>query len=235
MTRTVAVFNSMFIVRIVLCFTLVSLILVSGCSSSPVKLQNIAKSDVDLVSDRHIQKNNELIRTLTIKLYKRNPRELAKVPGQNINSRLRQLFMHPGHLMFTELQYKQSIDAILLGFDDDYKGDRVFALMVGLRGMLYKAYNEHTEMFILDSLDAQKLYNSARNIEILAWRLSHRRDSNGKLFLLTNSTKSLSNLSFERLFGKMIAVQDMLAEIIADRSQRTINKIVQSIVFLPVG
>lgn len=235
MTRTAAIYKSMLIHRTIHGFTLVSLILLLGCSSNPVTLQNIAKSDIDLVSDRHIQKNNELIRTLTKKLYRRNPRELAKIPGQTINNRLRQLFMHPGQLMFAELEYKQSIDAILLGFEDDFEGDRVFALMVGLRGMLYKAYSEHTEMYMLDSLDAQKLYNSARNIEILAWRLSHRRDSHGKLFLLTNSTRSVSNLSFERLFGKMIVVQDMLAQIIADRSQRTINKIVQSIVFLPVG
>jgi hypothetical protein len=235
MTTTVTIFKSMFTQRVLCSLISLALIVLAGCSSGTVKLHKIVKSDIDLVSDRHIKENNNLIRELTTKLYRRNPRELAKSPVTGIDSRLKQIFMHPDQLLFKELQYKQSIDAILLGFDDNFEGDRVFALMVGLRGMLYRAYSMHTETYMLDSLDPQKLYNSARNIEILAWRLSHRRDKNGKLFLLTNSTKSVANLSFERLFGKMIALQDMIAEIIADRSQRTINKIVQSIVFLPVG
>ena len=91
---------------------------------------------------------------------------------------------------------------------------------------------------MLDSLDPQKLYNSARNLEIMAWRLAHRRNINGELLLLTNGTNGVINLSFERLFGKMIADQDMIAEIIAGRANRTINKIFHSIaqaMFLPVG
>ena len=131
----------------------------------------------------------------------------------------------------------QTPDAMLLAFDAHYQGDRVFALGVGLRGMLYKAYGEKSELFLLDSLDPQKLYNSARNIEIIAWRLAHKRGAKGRLLLLTNSTNGTINLSFERLFGKMIANQDMISEIIAAGANRTINKIVHSIaqaVFLPV-
>lgn len=215
----------------------VCLMLFSGCGSNSFQVRNLAKTDTDLVSDIHIQKINALVDELVVKLYKRNPRELAKVPGQTVGSRIQQISSFPDALYFSELDGKGSIDAMLLAFDDHYQGDRVFALGVGLRGMLYKAYGQRNELFLLDSLDPQKLYNSARNIEIVAWRLAHRRDANGRLLLLTNSTKGTINLSFERLFGKMIATQDMISDIIADRSNRTINKIVHSIaqaVFLPV-
>lgn len=215
----------------------VCLMLFSGCGSNSFQVRNLAKSDTDLVSDIHIQKINALVDELVVKLYKRNPRELAKVPGQTVGSRIQQMSNLPAALYYAELGGKGSIEAMLLAFDKHYQGDRVFALGVGLRGMLYKAYGDKSELFLLDSLDPQKLYNSARNLEIVAWRLTHRRDVNGRLLLLTNSTNGTINLSFERLFGKMIATQDMISAIIADRSNRTINKIVHSIaqaVFLPV-
>lgn len=213
------------------------LILFGGCGSQQMRIQNLAKSDIDMVGDHHIEASNELLGLLLRKLYKRNPRELKKAQGATINTRLEQIFANPDALQFEELNNMESIDAILLGFDPEFKGDRVFALGVGLRGMLFRAYNEQKELFMLDSLDAQKLYNSARNIEILAWRLAHRRDQKGNLYLLTNSTSGPLNLSFERLFGKLIALQDMMAQITENRTRRTVNKIVHGIasaVFLPV-
>jgi hypothetical protein len=44
------------------------------------------------------------------------------------------------------------------------------------------------------------------------------------------------NLSFERLFGKMINAQDMMAQIMADRSNRTIKNVIQTLVtaFIPI-
>lgn len=217
---------------------IVCLMLFSGCGSNSYQFKNIAKSDTDLVSDMHIQAINRLVDDLVVKLYKRNPRELAKAPGQTIAMRLQQMMNLPAALSYSELGRKGSIAAMELAFDESFQGDRVFALGVGLRGMLFKAYGDKTELFMLDSLDPQKLYNSARNFEILAWRLTNRRNVRGELLLLTNSTNGVINLSFERLYGKMIANQDMVSDIIAGRANRTINKVFHSIaqaVFLPIG
>lgn len=217
---------------------LACLTFLGACSSTSQGLHNLAKGDIALVVDAHIDEINTQARRLISKLYKRNPRQLAKVTGQTIDSRLKMIFSDPATLQFAELHGKESTEALLLCFDESFKGDRVFALGVGLRGMLYRAYNRNTELFMFEQLDAQKLYNSARNLEILAWRLSHSTKTNGRLYLLSNNTSSEINLSFERLFGKMIALQDMMASIASDRSQRTVNKIIHgiaSIVFLPVG
>ena len=214
------------------------LMLFSGCGSNSYQFKNIAKSDTDLVLDMHIQTINSLVDELVIKLYKRNPRELAKAPGQTIALRLQKMMNMPVALSYGELGRKGSIDAMELAFDESFQGDRVFALGVGLRGMLFEAYGDKTELFMLDSLEPQKLYNSARNFEIMAWRLTNRRNTSGELLLLTNSTNGVINLSFERLYGKMIANQDMVSDIIADRASRTINKVFHSIaqaVFLPIG
>ena len=217
----------------------VTLSVLPACGTRPFRLKNILKSNIDLVADAHLQEMNNLLRTLMIKLYKRNPRELQKISNKSIKSRLTQIFGQPGELKFEELNYKQRIEAMLLSFDERYQGDRVFPLMVGLVGMIRKSYNDQSEFFLLDTLDQQKLYNSARNIEILVWRLSNKQDQQGRLFFLTNEAEGqISNLSFERIFGKMIAIQDMMARIIADKTNRTINYVVHKLAtatFLPVG
>ncbi len=219
------------------------LVLLSGCASGPkpFHIKNIAKTNIDMVADNHLDNINALLQNFLVKLYKRNPVELKKKPGLTIDDRLDQIFNRPGPLLFDELDRRHDIQAMLLTFDPDFTGDRVFALMAGLTGMIRQSYNFHNEFFVLDSLDQQKLYNSARNIEILAWRLRAVLTVEGKPYLLTNGlggNGEAVNLSFERLIGKMIANQDMMARITADRTNRTINTVVHSVAsaaFIPIG
>ena len=55
--------------------------------------------------------------------------------------------------------------------------------MLGLYTMIHESYSGNCELFIVDFLDPQDLYNSARNIEILVWRLSNKKNAHGNLFL----------------------------------------------------
>ncbi|WP_417581672.1 hypothetical protein [Nitrincola sp.] len=198
----------------------------------PFQLKNLVKSDIDLVADAHVEEITSLLRELTVKLYQRNPRELLKGPaGTSLAMREKQLFDSPRIYSHPELYNRYGIDAIPLVFDPDFEGDRVFALMVGLTGMFHGAYNFKDEFFLLDDLDQQRLYDSARNVEIIVWRLSNRLNARGEPFILTNglSEDGIYNLSFERLFGKLIAHQDMMARVISDKTNRGINKAVFSI------
>ncbi|MGD8111507.1 hypothetical protein [Vibrio sp. NTOU-M3] len=217
--------------------------LLSGCSSIPKPVRNLGKSDIDFVMDVHAKQQKEMMETLTRKLYVRNPNQLKKSPGKTIDDRLLQIFgpaeeLTLPKLVFDELNGKTGVDAILLGFDETFEGDRVFAVIVGLTEMLRRSYNHQQEFFILDSLDEQALYNSARNIEIFVWRLYKRRDSNGELFLLSNRMSETEyDTSFDRLFAKMVMVQDMMALIVADSTNRSITKVVHGVAqfaFLPV-
>src|SRR5690606_23514875 len=100
------------------------------------------------------------------------------------------------------------------------------------------AFRDKTEFFVLDDLDAQSLYNAARNVEIAVWKLSNARTGTGELYVLSNEAAGpIPNLSFEREFGKMIGSLDILSKIVADKTDRTVVKVVQSIataVFLPI-
>lgn len=217
----------------------------SGCAgSSDFRFKSLAKTDMDVVGDAHLNQAVTLLKTLTEKLYHMNSRELLKAPQATIDSRIRQIFQCPP-LPFShppavsEPQVSEWTDMIGLGFDPDYDGDRVYAVMLGLYTMIHESYSGNCELFIVDFLDPQNLYNSARNIEILVWRLSNKKDRDGNLFLETNQCGGpVQNLSFERLFGKLISLQDTMARLEASRNNRMITRTVHQtagMVFLPIG
>ena len=215
---------------------------ISGCSPENVRdfdIRNLAKSDIDMVADTHRKELEKQIRKLTIKLYKRNPRELAKTPRMTIDLRVQQILAPPPAEGYPELEGRSGAKAMSLALTENYQGDRVFALMAGVHSMIDASFNHKREFFLLDELDQQKLYNSARNLETVAWNLNNRKDQRGQLLLLSNgySKEGIPNLSFERTLGKMIALQDMLAMIIADTTNRTIKNVVHraaSFTFLPI-
>lgn len=229
----------MYLLRLCFLLLFVPLLLLCGCSRSSPEFKNLLKSDIDMVADAHLDRIEELLKELTTKLYRRNPRELKKGPVSSLDERVAQLFNADRSLVFPEVNNLRGVPAILFALDPDYAGDRTFALMVGMISMVRSSYNDQPEFFMLDSLDPQKLYNSARNLEILVWRLKYRLDAEGRPLLLTNSlADEARNLSFERLFGKLIAYQDVMAQIAAEKWDRAVNRVVHSAataVFLPVG
>ena len=96
------------------------------------------------------------------------------------------------------------------------------------------------KFYVTDSrIDAQKLMNTAINIETLIWRLSNTRYNNVLLIKTNNINKEKINLSFERLFGKLINNQENMAKIISSQQGRMIQKAAQGMVskvlFLPIG
>lgn len=216
-----------------------SLLLVLPACRNPIDtsaLNTLAKTDIDMVADTSQREMNRLMEELLEKLYQRNLHELDKQKGMSIGQRQNQIFDTPGRLIFKELNKQQGTAALNLAFDPNYQGDRVFALMTGLVGMVRSAYNWQDEQFMFDSLNEQELFNCARNIEVLAWRLSHARDASGKLLLLSNSQPGEpEDLSFERLFGKMISIQDMMAFTAVGKWDRGVNSVVMKAVFLPMG
>ncbi len=249
--------------RLLTLATLICLLL-SGCNTTPpsadvptkpFNIRQLGKSDIDNVAEVHVGEMLYHLEALMLKHYRRNPRELQKGVGGNLETAVKMAFgatLCRDALMpqlqgcekaapvgsLSALKGKSGAAVIQLAFDEDYHGDRVFAFGVGLQQMLLAAYNSKREFFLTDELDPQKLYNSARNLEIAAWKLHNDRDPDGHLYLLSDSTgNERRNLSYERLFGKLIAIQDALAKIIAGHRSRTIRQIIQRLagaVFLPI-
>lgn len=177
------------------------------------------------------------LRVVMEKLYKRNPQEWKKGNQPSLEASVARAF-DQGTWQFEELGCKSAADCINLTFREDFPGDRVLAFVSGLGRMIMASYDNKKEFFILDDLDPQSIYNSARNVEIAVWQLSNKRNAKGALFLLSNEASGeVHNLSFEREFGKLIADQDTLAQIISDKTNRTISRVIQTMataIFLPI-
>ena len=209
-----------------------------GDSVSSFDPKQIGKSDVDRVADIHRREIFASVRVLAEKLYRRNPREWKKGGHASIEAALDRLLDPRLGWRLPESAGRSDTDAILLALREDFAGDRVAVFIAGMGAMLNAAFDEKTEFFMIDELDPQKLYNSARNLEIAAWKLANARDVAGLPLLLSNEMAQPANLSFEREFGKMIGNLDLLSALIADKGHRTIARVAQSVataVFLPVA
>ncbi|MDP2824660.1 MAG: hypothetical protein Q8O52_18515 [Sulfuritalea sp.] len=212
-----------------------------GDSVASFDPKQIGKSDIDRVADIHRREIFASLRVLAEKLYRRNPREWKKGGHASVEKALDRLLDPRTGWRLPEAEGRRGTDAILLALREDFGGDRVAVFIAGMGAMLNLAFEEKTEFFMLDEIDPQKLYNSARNLEIAAWKLATARDASGALLLLSNEMAQAAqpaNLSFEREFGKMIGNLDLLAALIADKGHRTIARVAQSLataVFLPVA
>jgi hypothetical protein len=221
-------------------------LLACGCASSAVdkhgkplerafRLQNVVKTNVDLLLESHQAELVTHMKSLTEKLYRRNPREFRKDGLDSVESAVARIFDQVPRWPDADLASSNGLDRIQLAFREDYPGDRVYALMGGLTAMFIAAFNNKTEFYVLDDLDPQKLYNAARNVEVAAWKLSSARTAAGEPFLLSNSIDPANvNLSFEREIGKLVGVQDALAKFIADKTNRSVVWVIQTAVFLPI-
>jgi len=212
--------------------------LLSACSSNgnvkgrDFEMSSVLKNDIDLVSETHQRVVLASLKELAVKLYKRNPGERKKEGNPSLQAAVDSLSAYP----FPVIEGKRGVECIRLAFDDGFPGDRVRAFVVGLETMILNAYDGHRSFYLHNMLEAQKLYDSARNIELASWLLRTKRDSRGELFLLSSGGNGEVNLSYERLFGKIIDAQDMLAQIMADRTHRQIKNVIQAVAtaFIPI-
>lgn len=213
-----------------------------GRSTTTVDGRYLLKTEIDRVADTTRRDVVDGLLRIADKLYRRNPREW-KQAGQPSRETAVQRLRQRMAVEWPELAGKRERLAAAQAFNEEFTGDRVAALMLGLLTMVDTAFEGKDDFYLLDSLDEIKLYNAARNMEIAIWKLSQDRwksgEQAGKLFLISNELDAANaNLSFEREFGRCIGLLDLMAQIVADRSGRTLSRVTQSVatmVFLPVG
>ena len=209
-----------------------------GQTRTTMDAKYLIKTEVDRIADTVRGEAREGLMQIADKLYRRNPREWKKASVASREAALARL-KNRNLRSPPELGGLREGQAAALAFSETFEGDRVAALMFGLLTMTDAAFEHKDEFYILDSLNEQKLYNAARNMEIAIWKLGNDRNQAGELFLLSNELDPANrNLSFEREFGRQIGLHDLMANIVADRNGRGISRVSQSVVstiFLPVG
>lgn len=217
---------------------ILSIFILTSCKNNV--FTNIAKTDVDIITEIHVSNANNYIEDLIIKLYKINPKYILKNKEfDTVSSVIIDIFKKVDKSKLDRTG-QENINLILKGFSKDFNGDRIYLICKGLYGMINASYNYKRKFYLTDpKLDAQKIMNTAINIETLVWRLSNEKENN-ILLIKTNSIDDNKNinLSFERLFGKLINNQENMAKIISSQQGRIIQKAAKGIVssiFLPIG
>jgi len=232
-------------------FLVSTCLLLVACSGSQTKpkvvagdpedagISRLAKSDINEVVELHQRAVIRDLKVLMSKLYRRNPTGRHDKEQRSIEDSVDLFFSTPHNQGYPQWETMLPNDIVRISLDETYQGqDRILPFIYGLRKMLMSSYDDHTEFYYLTSISEQKLYNSARNIEIAAWMLAENRTVQGKVLILSDSLENEHrNLSYQRLIGRMIATQDNLAEIVAQKSGRLIKTVVvkaASMVFLPI-
>ncbi|MDB5884951.1 MAG: putative lipoprotein [Polaromonas sp.] len=210
--------------------------------AAPVRPTELAQSDVNRMATLGMRDNIDSLLRIADKLYRRNPAEWRKAGTPSREEALAQLRNALADAApWPALQGRRDIAALSLALSLDFTGDRVAAFVFASADMLVTAHGGKTSLYLIDSLDAQYVYNAARNIEIAVWLLSSRRNAAGQPLLLADEISGPErNLSFEREFGKIIGRLDLLAEIVTEKYRRAVISYVQNLLggtflqFLPV-
>ncbi|ABR91108.1 Uncharacterized conserved protein [Janthinobacterium sp. Marseille] len=223
----------------------------TGCSTTPAPRgevkgmsasgKEMGQSDTNRIATIAMRDNLESLYLLMDKLYRRNPAEWRKTGISREESIKRVREAVEQRQPWPGLQGQRDIKALSLALTPDFAGDRVAALIYSSADMIIAAHDGKTEFFLIDGLDAQHIYNAARNIEIAVWLLGSRRNSSGKVLLLADDiSENGRNLSFEREFGKVVGRLDLMAEFLTEKYRRAGITYVQNLIggsflqFLPV-
>nr|WP_239467252.1 hypothetical protein [Rhodoferax koreense] len=210
--------------------------------SAPVTSGELAQSDVNRMATIGMKENLDALLRLADKLYRRNPAEWRKTGNTSREDAVGQVRTAiESRTPWPGLQGQRDIKALSLALSPDFKGDRVAAFVIANADMLIAAHGDKTVFYLIDGLDAQHLYNAARNVEAAVWLLGTRRAANGQPLLLADEINpSERNLSYEREFGKIIGRLDLLSAVVTEKYRRAAISYVQNLVggtffqFLPV-
>ena len=171
-------------------------------------------------AESHSQECLASARLLMEKIYRRirrrAQRQLSKHGGGSGAG-----FDTKAEFRFAEPRQRARRRRILLALKPEYAGDRVFAFGVGLasHGPSWPTTGRRSSTSPTVSI-RKKLYNSARNIEIAAWKLANARKGRGEPLLLSKTCRVMCPISpSRREIGKMIAYQDVMAQIAAQRDE----------------
>ncbi|MFJ7566703.1 hypothetical protein ACIQW9_07065 [Herminiimonas sp. NPDC097707] len=203
--------------------------------------REMGQSDTNRIATLGMRSNLDSLYLLMEKLYRRNPAEWKKTAASRDESIKRVRDAIEQRQPWPELRGQRDIKALSLALTPEFNGDRVAAFIYASADMIITAHDGKTEFFLVDGLDAQHLYNAARNIEIAVWLLGNRRNPEGKILLLSDDMgESGRNLSFQREFGKIVGRLDLLAVFITEKYRRAGINYVQNMIggsflqFLPV-
>ena len=230
-----------------------SVMCMAGCATTPpvngnrvpeakLGVGQLIETDPNRMANLEVRDNLKTLYGLMDELYARNPSEWKKGNAASMAAAKAQVRLAVDNHTPLPGSTARDARAINAGLDPTFKGDRVAMLIYGMGDMLITAHGGKKTLYLLDGLDAQRVYNTSRNFELVMWALAQRRDTAGHLLLVADVGRDNNkNLGIEQGFGTMIGRTDLVAEFISEKYRRAVIDYAQSFIggqflqFLPVG
>lgn len=210
-----------------------------GPRNESMSFDQLLQTDFNRTVTLAMRDNLDSLYRLQEKLYRRNPRQWRNAGYADLDAAL----AHGRDAIVnarppSDLQGLRDIEILSVALDPAYRGDRVAAFIYGLADMILTAHDDKSRFYASDVLDAKRIYNAARNVEIAAWLLGSRVDDQGHPLLLANEISDAAvNISFEREFGQLVGRLDLVANLLDENMRRVGINYVQGLFFfsfLPV-
>ncbi|MBU1359194.1 MAG: hypothetical protein KJ901_10650 [Gammaproteobacteria bacterium] len=198
---------------------MVSVLGLAGCASTdraePYAGNEWLQSGTNRIANLALRDNLQSIRRVQLSLYRRNPREWRKWAASPDDAIRRTWDAVTHESPLPGLREASGIDAVRMAFETGpkaYDGDRVAALVVGWASMLKEANGGTWEQSMLDAVNAENSFRTARNVEISLWLISSKTGLDGQpLLLATEISERGRNLVVDRELSKVVARLDLLA------------------------
>lgn len=210
-----------------------------GPRGEAMSLDQLAQTDFNRTVTMAMRDNLDSLYRIQEKLYRRNPAQWRNSGFADLQGALDQgrKAIETGQAP-SGLTGLKDVEILSVSLDPAYQGDRVAAFVYGLADMILTAHDNKSRFYVSDPLDAVRIYNAARNVEIAAWLLNSRRDDAGVPLLLANEISAEgTNISFEREFGQLVGRLDLVANLLDENLRRVGINYVQGLLFfsfLPV-
>lgn len=210
-----------------------------GPRNESMSFDQLLQTDFNRTVTLAMRDNLDSLYRLQEKLYRRNPRQWRNAGFADLDVALthgRDAIVNARPPI--DLQGLRDVEILSVALDPAYQGDRVAAFIYGMADMILTAHDDKSRFYASDVLDAKRIFNAARNVEIAAWLLGSRVDDQGQPLLLANEiSEDAVNISFEREFGQLVGRLDLVANLLDENMRRVGINYVQGLFFfsfLPV-
>lgn len=197
-----------------------------ACTSTPspkgkvetasLSTKELVQSDVNRMATIAMSDNLDALFQIANRLYDHNPSQLNK-SGLDKKAAIARL----SHAIKTRTPWKslgdkRALDAVVLSLSPGFKADRVAAFIYATSDIFILAQGDRIEFYLLNGLDAQKLYNAARDVDQASQLLMTK--NNPQIYALAMSNDDAKY--YDKAFGKIIGRLDTLGEFVTEKYRR---------------
>ncbi len=187
--------------------------------------QELLQSDVNRIATISVRNNLVYLQRIKAVLYELNPDSLTQSGlSAEESERLFWQALQQRKPLIADQEEWRGLKAVEVALSDEFKGDWVALYSFGLTDILLNGFNYRTDLYLINGMDSQKLYNSARELEVATQMLRTRAS---KKRIIPDQNK---DARIERAIGAVVATVDLLAVYNTEKYRRIGINYVQGLV-----